>query len=154
MSAGEGTYDKQGKQHLSSSEMKQANNVPLSSWQTRMQSEKRRVPSPQHKQQGNSLNKCNFKLFLWTGRESVSNVHPVYVFSVWHLEFKLPRVLVQPVNKTWKPKILHLVCIMHILFLEVLITAIQMMLVLLIVLKAFYVFFIASGSHKLLNFHN
>lgn len=38
---------------------------------------KRRVPSPQHKQRGNPLNKCNFKLFFFsqrTGRKSVSNV--------------------------------------------------------------------------------
>lgn len=40
MSAGYRTYDKEAKQHLSSSEMKQASNVPLSSWQTRTQTEK------------------------------------------------------------------------------------------------------------------
>lgn len=118
---------------------------------------KKASPSPQHKQQGNSLNKCNFKLFLSTGRRSVSNVHPVYVCSAWHLEFKLPQVLVQPANKTWKPNILHLVCIMHILFQEVLTTAVQSMFVFLIELSMS--FFKVRGSHwaphaKLPNFHD
>lgn len=102
----------------------------------------RQLPSPLHKQQGNSLNKCNLKLFsLRIARKSVSNVHPVYVCSAWHLEFKLPQVLVQPANKTWKPNILNLVCIMLILFLEVHVTAIQWMFVFLIELRAFKVLF-------------
>lgn len=81
MSAVQGAYDKQGKQHLSSSEMKRGNNVPLSSQQTKTQTKKRPAPPPQHKQQANPLNKCNFKPFLRSGKKSVSNVQPVCVCS-------------------------------------------------------------------------
>ena len=121
--------------------MKQANNVPLSSWQSGTQTEKRRLPSPQHKQQDNSLNKCNSKLFLFFfsffSRALEESLVPmcvqVYVCSAWHLESKLPQVFgPASENKTWKPHILHLVCIMRILFQEVLIAAIQMMFVFLI----------------------
>lgn len=63
--------------------MKQVNNVPLLSWQTRAQTEKRRVPSPQHKQRGNPLNKCNFKLFFPPPRELEERLFPMCIQSVF-----------------------------------------------------------------------
>ena len=152
--------------------MKQANNVPLSSWQSGTQTEKRRLPSPQHKQQDNSLNKCNSKLFFFFffffffSRALEESLVPmcvqVYVCSAWHLESKLPQDFgPASENKTWKPHILHLVCIMRTLFQEVLITAIQMMFVFLIETPGpsngfllSFCFKCAALHAKFPNFHN